>query len=178
VNHDPRRLINRLLVTAILSASLHRSSVAQIPPDSSAATRGNDSTIVAARDISGTWEGTFKLDSAWQLPERASARSVAARLRFGPVGDATPTTSSARSVHAGTFEIDFSRFGFTLSTRESLGWSVGADSMHAMLNPTVGHGQVEIHGAFRGDAVSGTWRYATDPGGARGTFEIRKTSPR
>ena len=174
--HHPRSLIKRLSLTAVLSASLQATSIAQIPPDSSAASRGRDGRLIAARDISGTWEGTFRLDSAWQLPERATAQTVAARLRFGPVGDATPTTSSARSVHPGTFEIDFSRFGFALSTREALGWSVGADSMHAMLNPTVGHGQVEIHGGFRGEAVAGTWRYAGDPGGARGTFEIRRTT--
>lgn len=174
VTHHARSLIIRLILTAILSATLQRTSVAQVPPDRGA----DDTSVVAARDISGTWEGTFRLDSAWQLPQRPSARRVAARLRFGPVGDATPTTSSPRSVHAGTFEIDFSRFGFTLSTREALGWSVGADSMHAMLNPTVGHGQVEIHGAFRGDNVVGSWRYASDPGGARGTFEIRRTANR
>jgi hypothetical protein len=173
----PRRLINQLFLTAIASASLQRTSIAQIPPDSNA-TRNFASSLVVARDISGTWEGTFKLDSAWQLPERASAQTVSARLRFGPVGDATPTTSSSRSVHPGSFEIDFSRFGFALSTREALGWSVGADSMHAVLNPTVGHGQVEVHGAFRGDTVSGTWRYAGDAGGARGTFEIRKSADR
>ena len=45
-----------------------------------------DSIHVGARDISGTWEGTFRLDSAWQLPERASARSVPARLHFDPQG--------------------------------------------------------------------------------------------
>lgn len=171
----PRSVINQLFLTAMFSTSLQRASVAQIPPDSLAVARVRS---VAARDISGTWEGTFRLDSAWQLPERVSARSVAARLRFGAVGDATPTTSSPRSVHAGMFEVDFSRFGFTLSTREALGWSVGADSMHAVLNPTVGHGQVEIHGAFSGDNVNGTWRYVSDPGGARGTFAIRKTGPR
>ena len=175
--HTAGRLINRLFLTSLLLVSLQRTSVAQIPPDSGTTNRDGESGAVA-RDISGTWEGTFELDSAWQLPERVSARSVTARLRFGPVGDATPTTSSPRSVHAGMFEIDFSKFGFTLSTREALGWSVGADSMHAVLNPTVGHGQVEIHGAFRGDTVIGTWRYASDPGGAFGTFEIRKTAAR
>jgi hypothetical protein len=171
----PRRFIGRSFLTAFLWASFHETSGAQRPPDSGATSPANR-TVAVARDISGTWEGTFRLDSAWQLPARPTAQAVTARLRFGPVGDATPTTSSARSVHAGTFEIDFSRFGFTLSTREALGWSVEADSMHAVLNPTVGNGQVEIHGAFRGNAVSGTWRYASDPGGARGTFEIRRTS--
>ena len=137
-----------------------------------------DSTRIGARDISGTWEGTFRLDSAWRLPERASARSTPARLHFDPVGDASPTTSSARSVHPGTFDIDFNRFGFTVSTREALGWSVGDDSMRATLNPTVDHGLVEVHGTFRGDTIVGTWRYTSDPGGATGTFEIRKTSNR
>ena len=28
------------------------------------------------RDISGTWEGTFALDSTWKLAERPSARAV------------------------------------------------------------------------------------------------------
>ena len=148
---------------------------AQVPP---ADTARRARAAEAARDISGIWEGTFSLDSAWQLDHGPSARSVPARLHFNPVGDASPTTSSARSVHPGIFEIDFTRFGFTLSTQEALGWSVRADSMHAVLNPTVDHGLVEIHGTFRGDAVTGTWKYVSDPGGATGKFEIRKAQPR
>ena len=134
--------------------------------------------LVVARDISGTWEGTFGLDSTWKLAERPSARTVPARLHFNPVGDASPTTSSARSVHPGTFEIDFGRFGFTLSTHEALGWSVSDDSMRATLNPTVDRGVVEVHGTFRGDAIVGTWRYMSDPGGAMGTFSIRRVPAR
>jgi hypothetical protein len=132
----------------------------------------------AARDISGTWHGTFRLDSAWRLPQRPSARSVPATLHFNAVGDASPTTSSSRSVHPGTFAIDFSQFGFTLSTQEALGWSVGEDSMRATLNPTVDHGLVEVQGSFRGDTIVGTWRYAGDPGGAMGTFSLRKAAAR
>lgn len=134
--------------------------------------------VVAVRDITGTWEGTFRLDSTWKLPQRPAARAVSARLHFNPVGDASPTTSSARSVHPGTFDVDFSRFGFTLSTQEALGWSVSDDSMRATLNPTVDHGLVEVHGTFRGDTIVGTWRYTSDPGGAIGTFSIRRTSTR
>ena len=139
----------------------------------------DETAVVAVPDISGTWEGGVRLDSVWRLPNRPTARMVRARLQFSPVGDATPTTSSTRSVHAGTFEIDFSRFGFTLSTREALGWSVSPDSLRAVLNPTVDHGLVEIHGTIRDDSVVvGTWRYNTDPGGARGTFELRRTDRR
>jgi len=137
-----------------------------------------DTAVVTVRDISGLWEGTFRLDSAWRLPQTATARSLPARIRFNAVGDASPTTSSARSVHPGTFEIDFGRFGFTLSTNQSLGWSVTEDSMRAVLNPTVDHGLVEVHGGFRGETIVGTWRYTSDPGGATGTFEIRRTSNR
>ena len=136
-----------------------------------------DSTV-AARDITGTWQGIFRLDSAWKLPERATARSVAARITFAAVGDATPTTSSARSVHAGMFEVEFQRFGFTLSTQEALGWLVGADSMRARLNPTVERGVVEVHGTFRDDTIVGTWTYASDGGGAQGTFQLRKSPSR
>jgi hypothetical protein len=156
----------------VLTAGVTGLSVsAQAPSDSG----HRDTTMAVVRDISGTWEGVFKLDSAWRLPESATAQSVSARLRFNPVGDASPTTSSARTVHPGTFDIDFSRFGFTLSTREALGWSVSADSMRATLNPTVDHGLVEVHGSFRGDAIVGTWRYTSDPGGATGTLELRRT---
>jgi len=135
-------------------------------------------SLAAVRDISGTWEGTFRLDSTWKLQQRPAARAVSAMLHFNPVGDASPTTSSARSVHPGTFDVDFSRFGFTLSTREALGWSASDDSMRATLNPTVDHGLVEVHGTFRGDTIVGTWRYTSDPGGAMGTFSIRRTSAR
>lgn len=169
-----RRWFAPLMATVWLASFGGLGASAQSSTDS---TR-RDTTAVAVRDISGLWEGTFRLDSAWRLPQTATTRSLPARIRFNPVGDATPTTSSARSVHSGTFEIDFGRFGFTLSTNQSLGWSVTEDSMRAVLNPTVDHGLVELHGGFRGDAIVGTWRYTSDPGGATGTFEIRRTSTR
>jgi len=165
-----RRWLARVVLVALAAGGTSGLGRAQ------SSAMGSDSILLAARDISGTWEGTFRLDSAWGLPERASVRSTTARLRFDPVGDASPTTSSTRSVHPGTFDIDFSRFGFTLSTREALGWSVGADSMRATLNPTVDHGLVEVHGTFNGDTIVGSWRYTSDPGGAIGTFQVRKVS--
>ena len=67
-------------------------------------------------------------------------------------------------------------FGFMLSTPEALGWSVSDDAMRAVLNPTVDRGLVEVHGTFRGDAIAGTWRYVADPGGAAGTFELKRAS--
>jgi hypothetical protein len=165
-----RRRLIRLIALGLVADFTGLGLRAQTSPDLEL----RDSLAVA-RDISGTWEGTFTLDSTWRLPERPSARAVPARLHFNPVGDASPTTSSARSVHPGTFEIDFGRFGFTLSTQEALGWSVSDDSMRATLNPTVDHGLVEVHGVFRGNTIVGTWRYTSDPGGAAGRFEIRKT---
>ena len=57
--------------------------------------------------------------------------------------------------------------------------AVSVDSLRAVLNPTVDHGLVEIHGTIRSDSVVvGTWRYNADPGGARGTFELRRTNRR
>ena len=134
----------------------------------------SDSTIqrMSVLNLAGTWRGSFRLDSAWQLAERPSSRSIAARIHFQAVGDASPTTMSSRSVHPGTFEIDFGRFGFALATRDALGWSVGSDSLRAVLNPAVNHGTVELVGVVRGDTVAGTWRYVSDPGGALGTFVL------
>jgi hypothetical protein len=166
-----RRWVIGALVSMWIGGVGELSLSAQAPTD------GRDTTA-SVRDISGTWEGTFRLDSAWRLPERAAAQAIPARLVFNRVGDASPTTSSSRSVHPGTFEIEFSRFGFTLSTREALGWSTSPDSMRATLNPTVDHGVVEVYGTFRGDTIVGTWRYTSDPGGAAGTFEVTKRSDR
>ena len=163
-----RRWLARVVLVAVAAGSTSGLGLAQ------SAASAADSIPLRAGDITGTWEGTFRLDSAWGLPQRASARSTVARVRFDPVGDASPTTSSARSVHPGTFEIDFSRFGFTLSTHEALGWSAGADSMRATLNPTVDHGLVEVHGTFNGETIVGSWRYTSDPGGATGTFTLRR----
>ena len=143
------------------------------PPDSVGSTLRAG---LATANLAGTWEGTVQLDSAWGIRERASSTSIPAILRFQPVGDASPTTMSSRSVHAGTFEIDFGRFGFRLSTPDALGWSVGADSVRAVLNPAVDHGSVELRGVLRGETITGIWRYVSDPGGAIGRFTVRRTS--
>jgi len=170
-----REWVTRLATIAVISGTAGLAVHAQ-----TASVRGEhvELSVIDAMslgDITGTWTGTFQLDSAWQLQQRASSRAVPARIQFAAVGDATPTTSSPRSVHRGTFDIDFSRFGFTLSTQEALGWSVTADSIRAVLNPTVDRGLVEVHGAFRGDAIVGTWRYVADPAGARGVFTLRRS---
>ena len=164
-------LIRWLLLGTVAAAS-GLDAAAQSSRD--VATRG--SSTPELRDISGTWVGTFRLDSAWKLAQAPTAKSVRARLRFAPVGDVAPAASGSRSVQPGTYDIDFSQFGFALSTAEALGWSVSADSMNATLNPTVDHGLVHVHGAFRGETIVGTWRYVSDPGGAVGTFEVTRTA--
>jgi hypothetical protein len=173
----PRHWPTRLLIVTLGWTSAGASGTAQAPPNPSPPTPRADTAAVSRVDISGTWEGEFRLDSAWRLPEPPSARSVRARLQFSPVGDATPATTSTRAVHPGTFSIDFTRFGFTLSTQEALGWSTRPDSMRAVLNPTVDHGLVQLHGTLRNDGsvAEGTWSYSADPGGARGTFTLRRT---
>ena len=161
-----------------VSAAAQARTSTSTSTSSSELSHGAQKVELGAGDVSGSWQGTFSLDSTWRLDERASARSIPARLHFNPVGDASPTTSSPRSVHQGMFEIDFARFGFTLSTPEALGWSLTADSMRAVLNPTVDHGLVEVHGVFRGETIVGTWHYRSDPGGASGTFEVKRVSTR
>lgn len=167
-----RQWLTRLSLVLATTATAALVAVAQAPASIDPVTR--DVSTELARDISGAWQGSFRLDSAWKLPQRASERTIPARLRFSPVGAATQAMASSRSVHAGTFEIDFSRFGFTLSTAAALGWSVNDDAMRAVLNPTIDHGLVEVHGTFRGEAIVGTWRYVADPGGASGTFDLRR----
>ena len=171
-------ITRRLLLVTILLLSLPGArgfGLGQVPPPVS-----RDSTDRAgstAVNLAGTWQGTMQLDSVWGIRERSSSTSIPATLRFQPVGDASPTTMSSRSVHAGTFEIDFARFGFQLSTPDALGWSVGVDSVRAVLNPAVDHGSVELRGVLRGETITGTWRYVSDPGGAIGRFTLRRAAP-
>ena len=174
-----QRWILRLVTVACVMVARRADPLAQVPPDSGTNGRGANTAGAAVFDLAGLWEGTFALDSAWRLPERATARTTRARIQFSPVGDATAGTSSSRSVHRGVFEIDFSRFGFTLSTHEALGWSLTPDSLRAVLNPTVDHGLVEVHGRISGDSDAvGTWRYTSDPGGASGTFRLQRVRAR
>ena len=138
-------------------------------------TSSHATSLVVARDISGTWEGTFRSRFDVEARGAASARTVPARLHFNPVGDASPTTSSARSVHPGTFEIDFGRFGFTLSTQEALGWSVSDDSMRGDAEPD---GRSRAGGGARhvpGTRSSGHGATCRIRAGAQwGTFAIRR----
>lgn len=149
----------------------------QAAPDSTELGRPDRTAAVAVQDLAGTWEGRFRLDSAWRLAARATARSTSGWVQFEPVG-VPSAVQSGRSVHGGTFQVDFSAFGFTLATRDALGWSASADSMRAMLNPTLDRGTVELAGVFRGETVAGTWRYASDRGGAAGTFELKRVARR
>ena len=175
----PFRLTTILLILGIPASTAP--SAGQALPRSGTArdTTTRDTTTgtdQSARKLTGTWEGVIRLDSAWRLPARASARSTTARMNFQAVSDAPSSVMSSRSVHPGTFEVEFDRFGFRLSTRDALGWSVANDSMRAVLNPAVSHGTVELDGVFRGDTIVGRWRYVSDPGGARGTFTLRRIS--
>jgi hypothetical protein len=84
-----------------------------------------------------------------------------------------------RSVHAGTFDIDFSQFGLRVATREALGWSPNARSYSARLNPTVADGGIQLEGELRGDTLAvGIWQYNAGSGGALGRFELRRARAR
>lgn len=159
----------RLMMATVLATSVGMTAAAQRPNDAAIASAAKPAP---GRDITGIWTGSFTLDSAWQLTRRPSSRTVSARLVFASVGDATPMTSSPRSVHRGEFDIDFSPFGFVLATREALGWSLSDDAMRALLNPTVDREQVQVQGMLRGETAVGTWTYVGERGGARGTFRL------
>lgn len=175
----PLRLTTILLFLGLPASTARGVGQAPLPPDTARDTTTRDTTTGTAqpaRNLTGTWEGVIRLDSAWRLSEPPSARSTTARVRFQAVGGAPSPVMSSRSVHPGTFVIEFDRFGFTLPTRDALGWSVGSDSMRAVLNPAVSHGTVELDGVFRGDTIVGRWRYVSDPGGASGTFTLHRVA--
>src|SRR4051812_4778709 len=96
---QPRRWLGRWTALTWIMGFTGLVAVAQARPSPVNLTHRADTVEVASGDVSGSWAGTFSLDSTWGLDQRASTRSIPARLHFNPVGDASPTTSSARSVH-------------------------------------------------------------------------------
>ena len=91
-----------------------------------------------------------------------------------PVPHLSPGADVSRSVHPGRFDVDFSDFGFELTSRDALGWYVGKSEARLRLHPTVGGGGVQMNGVFVGDSITGAWRRDTPSGGAAGRFTLRR----
>lgn len=149
--------------------------------DHPAAGPGVDSP--AARRLDGGW--TIALQAERVRFESVAARESDKRVVRGEIalvpnhwldgGDDLP-----RPTHYGTYDIDFRVFGFDPRPRGELprvAARVGAgDSVDLVLEPDDPHESVQLHGAWKGDSIVGSW--ALEParvgGDASGTFKIAR----
>ncbi len=129
----------------------------------------------------GVWDVTFALDSPpLGFDSAALHESSGGRVRgtlalvanhWLTASAATGDVSQARPAVYGTYDVDFSPFGFdprdadrvpdlVATTRQPLGSAsaTGGDSVEVVLGPASERAQVVLRGAWRADSVVGTWR--------------------
>ncbi|MGH7517097.1 MAG: hypothetical protein ACREOC_06465 [Gemmatimonadales bacterium] len=123
--------------------------------------------------LAGSWHARFALDSAWHVVEPVRARQLTGTIRFDPVPPVPAGAPARRAVHAGTFALDFTLFGFRPESAEALGWYDSPEAVRIVLNPVVDHGVIELVGKHAGDSVAGEWTMTGYPSGARGQFVVR-----
>ena len=124
--------------------------------------------------LSGHWDAEFRLDTVWGGVQPGGERVARGNIVMHPVPHLSPGADVSRSVHPGRFDVDFSDFGFELTSRDALGWYVGKSEARLRLHPAVGGGGVQMNGVFDGDSVTGTWRRDAPNGGAAGRFTLRR----
>lgn len=137
----------------------------------------------AARRLDGAWAITLQAERV--RFESVAARAPALRLLHGVIalvpnhwldgGNELP-----RPTHYGTYDIDFSLFGFDPRPRGELPRAAArvsaGDSIDVVLEPDDPHESVQLHGAWKGDSIVGSW--ALEParvgGDASGTFKMAR----
>ena len=158
-------------------------------------TAGAILATVACRDGTGARAGageSVELDGEWEVemhlerplilmssdtmaPTDVRGRVVfvrnrSSRYRYASVG--IPD-------YHGTYEIDFTPFGFTLHAPRQLPTAIAArsavDSVTIALNPADAAITLLLRGSMRGDSVAGTWTAVSRSIGGGGTFVLRRT---
>ena len=133
----------------------------------------------AGVSLAGTWEATFELDDARELPAPTRARSVAGTIRLDESSATfTPDSAVIRQVHAGRFAVDFRPFGFALRAEEALGWLESPTEFKLILDLSVDHGNLDLVGTLAGGEVVGTWMLNSRPARAGGRFRLRRPAAR
>lgn len=166
-------------VVALLAGSVIATTISC--GDRPAAGPGVDSP--AARRLDGAW--VIALQAERVRFESVATRASDTRVVHGEIalvpnhwldgGDAIPFPT-----HYGTYDIDFGVFGFDPRSRGELprvAARVGArDSVVLVLEPDDPHERVQLHGAWRGDSIVGTW--SLEPvrvgGDAAGSFSMAR----
>lgn len=140
------------------------------------------SRVALAERLTGTWDVRFEVERPPVLTERdvRSRRVVEGQLAFltnrsldvSYPNVATPT-------NYGTFDVDFSPFGFEPGNRHRTptavaGW-LSADSIEILLAPDENQAVVTMRGRTAGDTVAGVWDVSISRvGGGGGRFVMRR----
>lgn len=152
---------------------------------------GHDSVAVASAFADSA--GARRVDGSWTIelrvvrlrfeivdPQARDLRATRGELAFVRNhwlggGDDRP-----RPTHFGTYDIDFNRLGFDPRHRGELprvdARTRGRDSVDIIFEPDDPRESVQLHGAWRGDSITGEW--SLEPvragGDAAGTFTLSR----
>jgi hypothetical protein len=156
---------------------------------------GNSHDSVAIADASADSAAVRPIDGAWTIELRAArlgfetlhadargARLVRGELAFVRNHWIRGGEDLPRPTHYGSYDIDFTRLGFDPRHRGELprvaARTRGRDSVDIVLEPDDPHESVQLHGAWRGASIVGSW--SLEPvragGDAAGSFTMSRTT--
>lgn len=144
------------------------------------------SRVALAERLTGTWDVRFEVDRPPLLTEQdiRSLRVVEGQLAFLTNRSLDASYPQlATPTNYGTFDVDFSPFGFEARNRHRTptavaGW-LSADSVEIILAPDENRTIVRMRGRSAGDTVAGVWDVSISRvGGGGGGFVMRRRRDR
>lgn len=131
-----------------------------------------------AQRLVGVWTVAFHLDRPMMLARTPTRRDVSGTIALIENHSGSPSFAVLpAALHQGTFDIDFTPFGFDPRERGDMPTAVGrtaADSVEIVLAPEAAHITVLMHGRLSGDSISGTWTALSHTAGGGGQFVMRR----
>ena len=131
-----------------------------------------------AQRLVGVWTVAFHLDRPMMLARTPTRRDVSGTIALIENHSGSPSFAVLpAALHQGTFDIDFTPFGFDPRERGDMPTAVArtvTDSVELVLAPEASHITVLMHGRLRGDSISGTWTALSHTAGGGGRFIMRR----
>jgi hypothetical protein len=131
----------------------------------------------------GTWDANFRLERPLLIGSEPSQREISGEVAFvanRTLVRAYPTMELPSD--AGSFDVDFSPFGFDLRSDSQTPTALAAwhasDSVDIILGEPRGDVSVRMHGRIVGDSIVGGWRVLISrTGGGGGSFVLVRHKP-
>jgi len=141
----------------------------------------------AAKHLVGTWTAKFWIDAGPRRSKQVDSTTVAGTIsleedRYGSVS----TDALQSATHAGVYNVDFSKFGFSSRQSDELPAAIASvsrqqsrdqskDSVTIVLSPGTALYPVVMTGLVYGDSAIGQWYAAAyRSGGMAGRFAMKR----